>query len=65
MPSADEALKDATLEQLAREISKRILSQTYAELQRLRAAVNTEENEVLCDARDQLTNLCSDIASDD
>ena len=35
-----------------------------SELQRLRSTVNTEENEALTDARDQLVQLCLDIAAD-
>ena len=65
VPAPDEALKDATLEQLAREIVRRVLSMSYSELQRLRADVATAENAALCDARDQFTQLCADIASDE
>ncbi len=64
VPSPDEAIKNATLEQLAREINRRVLSMAYSELQRLRSEFNTEEHQALTDARDQLTQLCSDIATD-
>lgn len=64
VPSPDAALKDATLEQIAREINQKILSMEYAELQRLRSDVSTEGAELLCELRDNLTQLCSDIASD-
>ena len=65
VPTPDEAIKDATLDQLAREISKRILSMSYSELQRLRANPASEEASVLAETRDQLAQLCTDIASDE
>jgi hypothetical protein len=65
VPAPDEAIKDATLEQLAREIIRRVLNMSYSELQRLRASAAGAENGAICDARDQLTQLCSDIASDE
>jgi len=65
VPAPDEAIKDATLEQLAREIIRRVLNMSYSELQRLRANAASAESEAICDARDQLTQLCSDIASDE
>jgi len=65
VPAPDEAIKDATLEQLAREIIRRVLNMSYSELQRLRANAAGAENGAICDARDQLTQLCSDIASDE
>jgi hypothetical protein len=64
IPSADAAIKDASLDQLARVINRKVLSMEYAELQRLRSDVNAEEAEVLCELRDNLVELCSDIASD-
>ncbi len=63
-PSADAAIRDASLEQLARVINRKVLSMEYAELQRLRSDVNTEEAELLCELRDNLVQLCSDITSD-
>jgi len=65
VPTPDEALKDATLDQLAREINKRILGMSYSELQRLRANPASEEASVLAETRDQLAQLCSDIASEE
>jgi len=65
VPAPDEALKDATLDQLAREMVRRVLSMSYSDLQRLRADVGSAENASLCDARDQLSELCADIASDE
>lgn len=65
IPAPDDALQNATLQQLAREIIRRVLSISYSELQRLRADVATAENAALCDARDQLMQLCADIASED
>lgn len=64
-PSIDEAVKDAALEQLAREIIRRVLKMDYSQLLRLRLEVNSDENEILCEARDHLNQLCKDIASDE
>ena len=64
-PSADDVLVGATLAQLAQEISRRVLNITYSELQELRSSVASYENEVLCDARNYLTQLCADIVSDE
>lgn len=64
IPSPEAAIRDASLEQLAREINRKVLSMEYAELQRLRSDVNAEGVEVLCELRDNLVQLCSDIASD-
>jgi len=64
-PSSDDAIKDATLLQLAQELCRNVLNITYSELQRLRSDIDSDENEVLCDARDQLIQLCKDIASDE
>jgi len=65
IPSADAALRDASLEQLARAVNQKVLGMEYAELQRLRSDRNVEEVEVLCELRDLLVALCSDIASDE
>jgi hypothetical protein len=65
VPSPDQALKDAPLKDLAREISRRVLNMTYAELQRLRNQIDGQENEAICEARDHLQQLCSDIVSSD
>lgn len=65
VPSPDDALKDASLDHLAREVCRRVLSMSYSELQRLREDVGSDQNEVLCQARDQLTQLCADIVSDE
>lgn len=65
VPSSDHALKEVSLEQLAREINRRVLGIKYEEIQRLRSDLASEENEALCDARDQLAQLCMDIAVDE
>jgi hypothetical protein len=65
IPSADAAIRDASLEQLARVINRKVLSMEYAELQRLRSDVNAEEAELLCELKDNLIQLCSDIVSDE
>ena len=61
--STVEALADATLFQLARELLSRIENMSYADVRRLRGDLDTPENHMLTEARDQLTQLCSDIAS--
>ena len=63
-PSPDEALNHATLEELARELTKRILTMQYRELRRLQEDLTSDANEVLVQARDTITELCADIASD-
>jgi hypothetical protein len=65
VPAPDEAIKDASLEQLAREISRRILSMAYSELQRLRGNPGADEVSLLAEARDYLGQLCTDIASNE
>lgn len=65
VPEVVDSLKDISLEDLARELSRRVLGMTYSELQRLRANVAGDENAVLCEARDNLTQVCKDIAADE
>lgn len=65
LPEVVDSLKDVSLEDLARELSRRVLGMTYSELQRLRANVAGDENAVLCDARDHLVQVCKDIAVDE
>ena len=65
MPSPDAALQDASFEALARELSRRVLTLNYSELQRLRADLDTDEIIALTEARDHLDELCNDIASSD
>jgi hypothetical protein len=65
VPAAVDSFKNVTLEEIAREVSRRVLGMTYAELQRLRANVAGNENSVLCEARDQLIQVCKDIASEE
>ena len=62
-PSTVEALKDATLDQLAGALSDRIAEMVYTDFLRLRKDLNTPENHALTEARDQLTELCRLIAS--
>ena len=61
IPDTSEAMKDATLEQLAREIARRISGIEYSEIRRLRGELYSEERDNLCDARDALMELCDDI----
>ena len=65
VPADVESLKDVSLVNLAREVSRRVLGMTYSELQRLRANVANDENAMLCEARDNLTQVCKDIAADE
>ena len=65
MPTADVALKSATLAQLAQEIYDKILKLRYEELKRLKADKESDEAQILFDARDQLLDLCKDIKSED
>ena len=58
-PSPDQALNDATLEQLARELTKRILNMQLRELRRLQEDLAADTNEILLQARDELTALCA------
>jgi hypothetical protein len=63
LPGPD--LVNVTLAELAREVSKRVLSMSYGELQRLRTQGATEEADAIQDARDQLAQLCQDFSPDD
>ena len=63
-PTADAALAEASLAQLAREMAKRIAHLPYSEVQRLRSHAGSEDNDMLCEARDSLMQLCTDIESD-
>ncbi len=65
VPAITEALKDVPLEDLAREMCRRVNTMPYQELQRLRSNMNSDENAILCEARDQLVQVCKDIASDE
>lgn len=62
-PSTIEALEDATVSQLAKALLDRIEKMSYADIRRLRRDLDTPENHALTEARDQLTELCKDIAS--
>ncbi|WP_319526171.1 ParB/Srx family N-terminal domain-containing protein [uncultured Desulfosarcina sp.] len=60
-PATDAVLNEATLEQLAREITKRIRTLPYEKFQELKENTDSAEVQALIDAKDQLTGLCSDI----
>ncbi len=62
-PSTVEALAEATLIQLANALLRRIENMSYADILRLREDLDTPENHALTEARDQLAQLCKDIAS--
>lgn len=65
LPTADVALRSATLVQLAQEIYDKILKLRYEELKRLKADKDSDEVQILFDAFDQLQDLCKDIKSED
>ena len=62
-PTTVDALEDATIPQLASALVGRISNMTYPEFSRLRENLGTLENNTLTEARDQLTNLCRDLAA--
>ena len=62
-PSTVEALEEATLTQLAKALLDRIEKMSYGDIRRLRKDLDTQENYALTEARDQLAELCKDIAS--
>ncbi len=63
-PSSEDVIKDASLHQLAVEISRRVLGMSYSDLNALRQDVASVEATALADARDNLIQLCSDIAGE-
>lgn len=63
MPTPDAALQDASFEALANELSRRVLTLSYGELQRLRSDLGADEVIAITEARDHLNQLCTDIAS--
>ena len=63
-PTPNSALKDASLDQLAKEISKRISSIQYEDLKKLRNQKESPEAMVIYDAKDALVDLCEDIGFD-
>ncbi len=62
-PSTVEALKDATLTQLANALLDHIEKMSYTDLLRLREDLNTPDNLALTETRDQLAQLCKLIVS--
>lgn len=65
VPSPEAVLGDANLEQLAREIYKRINEMSYSEMLRLRNESESDEVATIFDARDALDGLCKDITSEE
>ena len=60
-PVADDLLKDAPLEALAREISRRVRSMQFSEAKQLREESDGPKVLTLIEARDELTDLCAEI----
>ncbi|HLB73769.1 MAG TPA: ParB N-terminal domain-containing protein [Sedimentisphaerales bacterium] len=65
IPDSATILKDTTLEQLARALCKRINEFRYDDLRRLKSDPESDEAEMLFDARDALIQFCEDISSED
>jgi len=63
-PTTDTALHDAPLESLAKELIRKVLGLSYGDIQRLRANLGNDQKDILIDARDQLSQLCTDIGAD-
>lgn len=61
VPNPEISLSGATLEQLSREICKKINEITYSNLQNLRDRKDTPEISIIFDARDNLQDLCKDL----
>lgn len=60
-----QSLSDASLDQLAKEISRRISSIPFSEVQRLRAGGRNDENDVLLSAKEALVEFCKEITEDE
>lgn len=63
-PSSDDVLRDATLAQLAAEISRRVFNMSYGQLTELRDDLGSDVVLALTEARDNLDQLCKDLASE-
>ena len=63
VPTADQALGDATLAQLVTETNRRLLTMQYAEVIKLRSDGGAQERGDLLDLKDQLVQLSSDLES--
>lgn len=63
-PSPEDVINDASLHQLAVEISRRVLSMSYSDLNLLRQDIGSVEVSALADARDNLIQLCNDVAGE-
>ncbi len=59
------SLGDATLEQLAHEISKKIASVTWSYVQKLKSNPSGEAREIIFNARDTINDFCKDIEIED
>lgn len=65
VPSPDKIMQEASLQQLAREITRRVEQLPFSDMQRLQSSAYVDEYEALQDARDQLIQLCTMIASEE
>jgi hypothetical protein len=63
-PTPQAQLQDATLEQIARELCKRINDIRFEELQRLRDERDSDAVVVLLTARERLDEICEDITAE-
>jgi len=65
VPSQETTFKDITLEQLARELGKRIGKIEYSYIKKLRTDAEFNEKEIFFYTRDALIELCNDIESEE
>lgn len=61
IPTAETALQDAPIHQLALELYKRINEFKYEDLERLRMEPHSDEVEILLDTKDALNSFCDDL----
>ena len=65
IPTTSVGLSDATIEQLAAEICKKIANAPYEYIKRLRSGSLGDAKEIIIESKDMLTSLCQDIDSED
>lgn len=63
-PSSDAALREASLEQLAEQLTRRIAGLEYQDFSGLKNSPDSDEVQTLIEVKDQLVQLCSDITGE-
>jgi hypothetical protein len=63
-PSSDAALKEASLEQIAAQISKSISTLSYPEFTALQENIDSDTVQTLIEAKDDLTQLCGNLVGE-